>query len=187
MHLSLPKKFPLFILTSSVFKSLQCLISALTQEGKSGHLFRFTCSVVLWGGRKTAKKYHWHVEECSQCLGHTGFTPAHGVHAFPVYTAQAPGCSAGELSKVGPGLCALPRSKPHTFKFWGTPQRHRLVWACTFCPSHVRAPQATRCFESTLFPGVAVSLITSPIPAARFPGCAMGALSQVCCVSPLGS
>ena len=125
--------------------------------------------------------------EYSQCLGHTGFAPTHSLCAFLVYTAQAPGCSAGELSKVGPGLCALPRSKPHTFKFWGTPQRHRLVWACTFCPSHVRAPQATRCFESTLFPGVAVSLITSPIPAAQFPVCAAGAPSQVCCVSPLGS
>ena len=33
--------------------------------------------------------------ECSQCLGHTGFAPAHGVCAFPVYTAQTLGCSAG--------------------------------------------------------------------------------------------
>ena len=33
-----------------------------------------------------------------------GLSPAHGVCAFPIYTAQAPGCSAGELSKVGPGL-----------------------------------------------------------------------------------
>ena len=61
--------------------------------------------------------------ECSQCLGHTGF--AHGV-CFPVYTAQAPGCSTGELSKAGPGLRALPRSKPLRFRFSGTPQRHRL-------------------------------------------------------------
>ena len=49
----------LFILASSVCKSLQCLISALTQEGESGHLFRLTCSVMLWGGRNTANKYHW--------------------------------------------------------------------------------------------------------------------------------
>ena len=33
----------------------------------------------------------------------------HGPYAFPLYTAQAPGCSEGELSKVGPGLRALPR------------------------------------------------------------------------------
>ena len=44
--------------------------------------------------------------ECSQCLGHTGFPP--GMYSFPVYIAQAPGCSAGELAKVGPGLCAIP-------------------------------------------------------------------------------
>jgi len=32
--------------------------------------------------------------ECSQCLGHTGFAPAHDVCAFPVYAAQAVDCSA---------------------------------------------------------------------------------------------
>ena len=61
MHLSFPKRFPLFILASSVCKSLQCLISALTQRVESGHLFRLTCSAVLWGGRKTTNKYHWRV------------------------------------------------------------------------------------------------------------------------------
>ena len=33
--------------------------------------------------------------EYSQCLGHTEFAPSHVVCAFPIYTAQAPGCSAG--------------------------------------------------------------------------------------------
>ena len=51
----------LFILASSVWKSLQCLISALTQGRESGHFFRLTCSVLLWGGRDTATKYPWHV------------------------------------------------------------------------------------------------------------------------------
>ena len=91
---------------------------------------------------------------CSQFLGHTGFAPAHGICTFPVYTAQPPGCSAGGLSKVGPGLCTLPRSKPLRFMFSGTPQRHRLSWACVLCPSQVRAAQATRCLASTLSPGV---------------------------------
>ena len=44
------------VLASSVWWSLQCLISALTQEGGGGHFFRLTCSVVLWGGRDTANK-----------------------------------------------------------------------------------------------------------------------------------
>ena len=75
---------------------------------------------------------------CSQGLGHTGFAPAHGVCAFPVYTAQALGCSAGNCLRwaldcmyfpglshsasgtrvvlrgadsVGPAFCALPRSE----------------------------------------------------------------------------
>ena len=46
--------------------------------------------------------------DCSQCLGHTRFAPAHGVCAFPVYTAQAPGCSAGELPKAALGCVHFP-------------------------------------------------------------------------------
>ena len=78
--------------------------------------------------------------ECSQCLGHAGFAPAHSVCVFLVYTAQAPGCSARELSEAGPGLHALPRSPPLRFRFSGTPQRHRLSWACILCPHFVPLP-----------------------------------------------
>ena len=48
---------------------------------------------MLWGGRNTANSTDV-CGECLQCLGHTGFAPAHSVCAFPVYTAQALGCSA---------------------------------------------------------------------------------------------
>ena len=125
--------------------------------------------------------------ECSQCMDHTGFAPSHSVCAFPIYTAQVPGCSSGELSKAGPGFHALPRSKLLKFRFSGTPQRHRLSWACILCPSQVQAAQATRCLASTLSPGGAVHLFTSLVPATRFPGCSAGVPSQVCCVSSLGS
>ena len=90
--------------------------------------------------------------ECSQCFSSTGFAPTHGICAFMVYTSQALGCSAGELSEAGPGLCALPRSKPLKFRFSGTPQRHRLGWACVLCPFQVWAAQVTRCLASALFP-----------------------------------
>ena len=66
--------------------------------------------------------------ECSQCLNHVGFAPAHGVCTFPVYTSQALGCSARELSEAGPWLHELPRSKPLRFRFSSTPQRCRLGW-----------------------------------------------------------
>ena len=121
-------------------------------------------------------------EECSQCLGHTGFAPAHGVCAFQVYTAQAPGCSAGELSKAGPGLRALSRPKLLRFRFSGTPQRRRAGGACVLCPSQVWAAQATRCLVSALSPGG--WCVLSPPWAHR---CTAGALSQECRVSPLGS
>ena len=75
---------------------------------------------------------------CGECLYHTGFAHTHGVCAFPVYTAQALGCSAGNCMMlalgcmhfpglscsgsvsrvlheradlVGPVICALPRSE----------------------------------------------------------------------------
>ena len=117
MHLSLPKRFPLFILASFVCWSLQCLISALTQEAKVvtylGSLLQSCCGEGGTLQRNITGMYG----ECLQCLGLTGFVPAHGVCAFPVYTSQALGCSAGELSEVGPGLHALPRSKLPRFRF----------------------------------------------------------------------
>ena len=125
--------------------------------------------------------------ECLQRLGHTGFATIHSACAFLVYTAQAPGCSAGELSKAGPGLHALPRSKPFRFSFSGTPQRHRLGWACILCPSHVQEAQLTKCLASAVAPSWGLCLIAFPFPAARFSGCTTGVPSQVCCVFLLGS
>ena len=48
-------------MASSACRSLQYLISPLTQGGEGGHLLRLTCSVVLWGGRNTANRYQWRV------------------------------------------------------------------------------------------------------------------------------
>ena len=57
------------------------------------------------------------------------------------------------LQGKGPGLHALPRSKQLRFRFLGTPQRHRLGWACVLCPSQVRAAQVIRCLAKALSPG----------------------------------
>ena len=155
----------LFILASSVCKSLQCLISSLTQGVDGGHLFRLTCSVVLWGVRTPASKYHWRVWGCLQCMGRIGFAPAHCSEcAFWVYTAQAPGCSAGVLSKLGLAFRALPvlscsgsgsrvlhkgtDSAGHVF--WGLPRSEQL-----------RRPGG-RCVSTTFL-----------VLAAWFPGCAV--------------
>ena len=138
MHLSLAKRFPLFILASSVFRSLQCLLSALTQGGEGGHLFRLTCSVVLWGGRNYANT-------SLECVGSACSDSA--TLGLPLFTAcvlsqstllrlqvalqgsylkQALGCvhfpglsCSGSDSRVlhkvtdsvGPAFCAFPRSE----------------------------------------------------------------------------
>ena len=92
-----------------------------------------------------------------------------------------------ELSEAGPGLHALLRSKPLRFRLLGTPQRHRLGWACILCPSQVRAAQVTRCLTSAVARSWKLWLIVSPIPTTRFSGCTTGTPSQVCHVSLLGS
>ena len=125
----------LFILASSVCKSLQCLISALTQGAVVVTFLGSLVESCCWEGGALQTNVPGVCGERSQCLGHTGFAPAHGVCAFPVYTAQAPDCSAGELSKMGPVFCVLSRSKLLRFRFSGTRQRHRLGWACVLCPS----------------------------------------------------
>ena len=119
-------------LASSVCKSLQCLISTLTQGGEGGHLFRLTCSVVLWGGRNTANKYHWHIWGVLTVSGPRWVCPRSRVCFLSLH------CSGSrllcqELSEAGPGLHALVRSKPLRFRFSGTPQRCRLGDGPAFC------------------------------------------------------
>ena len=107
---------------------------------------------MLWGGRNTANKYHWHVWGVLAVWAALGLSPLMAC-AFLVCTAQSPGCSTGELFKMDPGLRVLPRFKPLRFRFLGTPQRHRLGLAWVLCPSQVRTAQVTRCLASTLLPG----------------------------------
>ena len=131
-----PRAVPssLFILASSVCKSLGCLISAPAQEGEGGHLFRLTCSVVLW-------------EHCKQILlACVGVLAVYGPHRV-CPSSQRPVLSGSELlrlqvlckalSTAGPAFCALPRSKLLGFRFLGTPQGHRLSLAWVLCPSQV--------------------------------------------------
>ena len=135
-------------------------------------------------------------EHCKQislvCVGSaprvwaSGFASTHGVCAFPVCTAQASGCSAGELSNAGPGLRALPRSTRSGSGSWGLHKGTDSVGSA-FCAIHrseqLRQPGAWRVHS----PIWAVHLITSPVPAPWFPWCTARAPSQICLVSPLGA
>ena len=48
-----------FVYLASICRSLQCLVSALTQAGGGVLLFRFAGSVTLRGGRGAADRCHW--------------------------------------------------------------------------------------------------------------------------------
>ena len=151
MHLSLPKWFPLFILASSVCWPLQCLISTLTQGGEGGHLFRLTCSVVLWGGRNSANMSPACVGRARSVSAALGLPRSRRV-CFPGLHCAGSRLLSQELSEAGPGLHALPRSTPLRFRFSGPPQRRRLGRARVLCPSQVRAAQVTRCLASAVAP-----------------------------------
>ena len=151
--MSLPRRFPLFQLL--VCSSLQCLISTLTQGGGGGHILgSLVQSCCGEGGTLQTNN----TGVCSQCLGYTGFAPAHG--GFPCLHCLGSRLLCGELSEVGPGLYALTRSKLLRFKHWGSPQRHRLGWACVLCPSQIGAAQVIRCLASMV-----TVTYASPIPA----------------------
>ena len=139
---------------------------------------------MLWGGRNTANKYHWRVFTVIQpqwvcpCSQHVCFPSLHCSDSILL---------CWELSDVGPGLHALPTSKPLRFMFLGTPQRCRLCWACILRPSQVRATQVARSLMHVVALSWRLRLILSPVPATWFSGCTTGAPSQVCRVSLLGS
>ena len=169
MYLSLPRRFPLF-LASFVCWPLQCLISALTQGGSGGHFLRLTCSVVLWGGRNTANKQHWRVLTVSQPHW---VCPRSLRVCFPCLHCLGSRLLCWELCEAGPGLYALPRSKPLRFRYLGTPQRCRLSWTCVLCPSQVQDTQMTRYLASA-----AAVTYRLRVAVTQFSGCTTSAHSQ---------
>ena len=171
--------------SSSFCKSLQCLISTLTQGGKGGYLFQLTCSVVLWGGSDAANKYRWRVWGVFAVYGPHWICSSSRQRVLPVSTLlglqgalqghcpkramcflYSPGLNHSRslvlrkgTDSVGCAFCVLPRSEQL--------RRAGVWWA--HCPRWA--------VHLNHFPGLA----------APFPRCTMRAPSQVCCVSPLGS
>ena len=121
--------------------------------------------------------------ECSQCLGHTGFAPTHGLCAFLVYTAQAPGSLQGNCLKQALGCVHFPGLSHSGSGSWVLHKGTDLVGHAVV---PVPGPTHPSDHESTV-PGELFVLITSLVPDTWFPGCTARALSQECCVSPLGS
>ena len=131
---------------------------------------------MLWRGRNTVNRYHWHVWGVLAVswphwvCPHSWRVCFHGLH----FSGSRLLCQ--ELSEAGPGLCAPSRSMPLRFRFSNTPQRCRLGWACVLCPSQVWAAQVTRSLASIVTPSWVVHLIASPVPSTQFSGCTMACL-----------
>ena len=113
---------------------------------------------------------------CSQWLSHTGFAPApaHCVCAFPVYTAQAVGCSAGNCLRSALGCVHFPG-----LSRLGSGTRVVLRGTDSVGPLFCALPRS----EQLRWPGVwwarSLRLIASPVLAAWFSGCTTSAPSQV--------
>ena len=162
----------MFILASSVCKSLQYLTSALTQAGEGGHLFRFTGSVLLRGGKNTANKYHWHVWGVLAVSGPHWVCPHSRRVCFPGLhcsgsrllcrgtVKRALGCVYFPgLSRSGSGSQVLRK---------GTD----LVGPA-FCAFPGPSSSGDQVLGKHTLPRWVVCLITSPFPATQFSGCAM--------------
>ena len=156
---------PLFILASSVCKSLPCLISALIQGGEGGHLFRLTCLVVLWGGRGTANKYHWHVWGVLAVEGPHWVCHSPRRRVLPGSTLlRLQGALQGHCPKWA--LCfihfpGLSHSGPQVLHKATDPEG---LWV--LCPSLVQPTQDTGCLASTRW---AMNFMHFPGLAAWFP------------------
>ena len=102
------------LLKQFLCRSLQCLISALTQVGGGGLLFRFTGSVVLRGGRAAAGRY--------RCVGSTHSVPA--TLGLPPLT----GVCSPRLHCSGPRLLYMKQAlRCMQFPFWVFHQSVDLV------------------------------------------------------------
>ena len=177
--------FVCLFFASSVCKSLQCLISSLIQGGEGAQLF--SCTV----GRK---------EHCKQILllcvgsGHSLWTTL-GLHPLTACIFSSLPCSASRLLCRGTfqsrhWICALPRSKLFRFRFHkGTQVLHKgtdLV-GHVFCALPGSSSSGDQVLGEHTVPVGWCILITYPVQATRFPGCAVRVPSQVCRVSSLGS
>ena len=119
--------------------------------------------------------------KCLQWMDHTGFATAQGFVYF-----LGPSCSGSMQEHCPKWALHFVNSQVSVTQVVCAPQGHRRGWAMRFVPFPGPSLQETRCLVSTLSCGSCISCM-SPVPAARFSGCAMRAQSQACPVSPLGS
>ena len=128
-------------------------------------MFKFTCSVVLRGGRGTADKCNWLVWGTLAVFRPHWVCPSSGRVCVlsPVYTAQTPGCSPGS----GPCVACTSQAQAAQIQVFGYSTKAETWLGLRFVPSPVGAAQTARSLTHTLSPS-AGRLITSAVPASVY-------------------
>ena len=123
--------------------------------------------------------------EYPPCLGHIGFAPTHDLCAFPVYTAQAPGCSARSCLMWTLGCMHFPGLSAQV-QILGYSTMVQTCLGLRFVPFPGLSSSGDQVLGESTLPGV-LCLITSMIPATWFPWVRSENAFSGCHVSPLGS
>ena len=116
--------------------------------------------------------------ECLQCLGHPGFSPLTACVLSPSTLLRLQVALQGNCLRQALDYVHFPDLRCSGSGNWVL---HK--GADSVGPAFCALPSVWRRHS----PSLAVHLITSPVPATQFPGCAAGAPSQVCPVPPLGN
>ena len=161
LHLLPPEQFPLLYFGFLCLQDSSGSNFCPDIRGKGGHLFRFTCSVVLLGRGDTTKKYRWRV--------------------WGVLTVDGPHCH----SRRWRVLPASTRLSLQGALWWHCPKwalrfRHFPSISHSFCALRSPSSSGERVLVKRTVPGGPCILLTCPVPAALFPRCAGRAQSQVC-------
>ena len=140
-------------------------------------MFRFACSVMVWGGRGTADKYHWCVWGVLAVFWLHWVCP----HSWHVCCPRLH-CSGSRLLYREQALsCVHFPGLSHSGSCFRVLHKGADSFGPEFCAFPVRASQTARSLTSSLSPG-AMSCISSVVPAS-VSGCA----GPVHLVSLLGS
>ena len=124
--------------------------------------------------------------ECSQYLGHTGFVPTHGVCAFPVYTAQALGCSARSCLRWTLGCMHFPGLSAQV-QILGYSTMVQTCLGLRFVPFPGLSSSGDQLLGEHSSPQLEAASYCIPHPSHSVFWVYTGTPSQVCCVSLLGS
>ena len=143
------------------------LISTLTQAGGGGLLFRFTCSVMLQGGRGAADRYHWRVWGALTVFRPHWVCPAHRCVLSPSTLLRLPAALYG----AGPALRTVP--------VFGFSTKVQTWLGLRFVPSPAPAAQAARSLTGALSPGFgAPSPLCGHFRARQWGACALCLFSR---------